>query len=153
MEVPDGKSGAFITRRGQWRGVHRIYGQQSLRAQRQHWRTPLEVHHGQTNPLFPAVANGTVYVGSADNKLYALNASTGALLWKYAAGGGITFVAGNRQRRRVRRLSRQQSVCREPCQWSHCCGSTRPAVWSNRRLLFANGVVYVGSYDGNVYTP
>jgi len=31
----------------------------------------------------PAVANGVVYVASEDGKLYALNASTGALLWNY----------------------------------------------------------------------
>jgi PGF-CTERM protein len=31
----------------------------------------------------PAVVNGVVYVGSDDNNLYALNASTGAKLWSY----------------------------------------------------------------------
>ena len=35
----------------------------------------------------PAVANGVVYVGSDDDNLYALNASTGALLWEYTTGG------------------------------------------------------------------
>src|SRR6516162_5454953 len=35
----------------------------------------------------PAVVNGTVYVGSDDFNLYALNASTGRILWKYAATG------------------------------------------------------------------
>ena len=34
----------------------------------------------------PAVANGVVYVGSTDNNIYALNAGTGALLWKYTTG-------------------------------------------------------------------
>lgn len=34
-------------------------------------------------------ANTAVYVGSDDNNLYALNASTGTLLWKYTTGGGI----------------------------------------------------------------
>ena len=31
----------------------------------------------------PAVANGVVYVGSADGNVYALNASTGRRLWSY----------------------------------------------------------------------
>ena len=31
----------------------------------------------------PAVANGMVYIGSDDNNVYALNASTGRLRWKY----------------------------------------------------------------------
>jgi outer membrane protein assembly factor BamB len=37
----------------------------------------------------PAVVNGVVYVGSFDNKVYALNATTGALKWSYTTGGGI----------------------------------------------------------------
>ena len=40
----------------------------------------------------PAVANGVVYVGSlTDNKVYALNASTGAKLWSYTTGGAIYY--------------------------------------------------------------
>jgi hypothetical protein len=34
----------------------------------------------------PAVADGRVYVGSYDNKVYALNALTGALVWSYTTG-------------------------------------------------------------------
>ena len=34
----------------------------------------------------PAVANGVVYVGSNSDKLYALNASTGAKLWAFNTG-------------------------------------------------------------------
>ena len=37
----------------------------------------------------PAVANGVVYVGSNDGNVYALNASTGAMLWSYTTGGGV----------------------------------------------------------------
>ncbi len=42
----------------------------------------------------PAVASGVVYVGSWDNNVYALNASTGALLWQYATGGGSSLPRG-----------------------------------------------------------
>jgi hypothetical protein len=35
------------------------------------------------------VANGVVYVGSTDTKLYAFNATTGALLWSAATGNVI----------------------------------------------------------------
>ena len=34
----------------------------------------------------PVVANGVTYVGSDDGYLYALNASTGALLWSFTTG-------------------------------------------------------------------
>ena len=37
----------------------------------------------------PAVANGMVYVGSEDNNVYALNATTGAKLWSYTTGGEV----------------------------------------------------------------
>jgi outer membrane protein assembly factor BamB len=34
----------------------------------------------------PAVADGTVYIGSGDDKVYALNAATGRVLWSYTTG-------------------------------------------------------------------
>ena len=34
----------------------------------------------------PAVANGVVYVGSDDNKFYALKTTTGEILWNYPTG-------------------------------------------------------------------
>jgi eukaryotic-like serine/threonine-protein kinase len=37
----------------------------------------------------PAVANGVVYVGSYDNNVYALDASTGAKLWSYTTGYSV----------------------------------------------------------------
>ena len=36
------------------------------------------------------VANGSVYIGAADNKLYALDAATGALRWSFETGAWIT---------------------------------------------------------------
>jgi outer membrane protein assembly factor BamB len=38
----------------------------------------------------PVVYNGVVYVGSSDNNLYALNAQTGKVVWKYSTGSRIT---------------------------------------------------------------
>ena len=37
----------------------------------------------------PAVANGTVYCGSRDGKLYALDAATGTKLWEYETGSWV----------------------------------------------------------------
>ncbi len=37
----------------------------------------------------PAVAGGRLYVGSADNNLYCLNATNGALLWNFTTGASI----------------------------------------------------------------
>ena len=38
----------------------------------------------------PAVVNGVVYIGSADNNLYALSASTGAKLWTFTTGNAVS---------------------------------------------------------------
>jgi outer membrane protein assembly factor BamB len=38
----------------------------------------------------PAVANGCVSVGSFDNNVYCLNATTGAKIWSYATGGWVS---------------------------------------------------------------
>src|SRR5579884_2368956 len=49
-------------------------------------------HYTTGGPIFfasPTVSNGIVYTGSDDQHLYAVNATTGALIWKYATGGQI----------------------------------------------------------------
>jgi len=39
----------------------------------------------------PAIgSDGTVYVGSGDHNVYALNGATGALLWNYATGDKVS---------------------------------------------------------------
>jgi outer membrane protein assembly factor BamB len=53
----------------------------------------------------PAVANGLVYIGSADSHLYALNAKTGVGLWTYqtrdtissspAVANGVVYVGSD----------------------------------------------------------
>jgi serine/threonine-protein kinase len=44
---------------------------------------------GRTVHSSPAIANGVLYIGSYDNKMYALDASTGAELWSYATGKAV----------------------------------------------------------------
>lgn len=39
----------------------------------------------------PAITNGTAYVGCNDGKVYALDATTGALKWSYFLGSGLGF--------------------------------------------------------------
>ena len=96
----------------------------------------------------PAVAHGVLYVGSNDGNIYALNAGTGALLWKYflavqsspaVANGAVYFGSGYGN---VYALNASTGALL----WKYATGFdvfSSPAV--------ANGVVYVGSYDGNLY--
>ncbi len=95
------------------------------------------------------MANGVVYVGSGDN-IYALNATTGTLLWSYTTGdwvfsspavaNGVVYV-GSRDGN-VYALNASTGTLL----WSYATGEyvdSSPAV--------ANGVVYVGSENNNVY--
>jgi outer membrane protein assembly factor BamB len=40
--------------------------------------------------LSPIVSQGTVYVGSSDSNFYALDAATGAVLWRFKTGAAFT---------------------------------------------------------------
>ena len=85
-----------------------------------------------------------------DHNVHALNASTGAKLWSYTTGGHCVFLARGGQWGGLYRLRGQQRLCAECLTgaklWSYTTGSE---VYSSPAV--ANGVVYVGSFDGNVY--
>jgi outer membrane protein assembly factor BamB len=114
------------------------------------WKNPIGSDPFSSSFSSPAVANGVVYFGSDDINVYALNASTGAKLWSYAAGGvffsspavanGVVYIGD--QDHNLYALSASTGAKL----WSYKTGgevSSSPAV--------ANGVVYVGSDDDNVY--
>jgi outer membrane protein assembly factor BamB len=92
-----------------------------------------------------------VYVGSTDKRVYALNASTGALLWSFPTGGavysspavanGVVYIGSDDGNVYALSASTGGALL-----WSFTAGNvvrSSPAV--------ANGVVYVGPDDGNVY--
>jgi outer membrane protein assembly factor BamB len=97
----------------------------------------------------PAVVDGVVYAGSPDNNVYALDATTGSLLWKYstakpvypspAVADGVTY-AGSEDGN-IYALNASTGALL----WEHSIGyvAASPAI--------ANGVVYVVSSNGNVY--
>jgi outer membrane protein assembly factor BamB len=100
----------------------------------------------------PAVTNGVVYVGSYADTLYALNASTGAVLWSYIAGvGGVNaspavangvvyFGSGDYN---VYALNATTGALK----WSYTTGS----YVDSGPTAVANSVVYIGSDDFYVY--
>ena len=98
----------------------------------------------------PAVADGIVFVGSYDDKVYALNATTGTLIWSYTTGGdvfsspafanGRVFVGSTDGK--VYALNASTGVLL----WNYTTGG---AVYSSPAIY--DGKVYVGSFDGKVY--
>src|SRR6266513_2261013 len=86
-------------------------------------------------PATPAIADGTVYVGSYDGKFYAFNAQTGALKWKFATDGERRFEAKG-----LHGMQPKDQTIADPFD----IFLSSPVV--------ANGVVYFGSGDGNLYS-
>jgi outer membrane protein assembly factor BamB len=99
----------------------------------------------------PAVANGVVYIGSPDHNLYALNATSGKILWKYETGDAISFSSPAVANGIVYIGSDDKSLHAVDAAtgkglWKYITGGkikSSPTV--------NNGIVYVGSYDNNLY--
>lgn len=85
-------------------------------------------------PSTPAVFGGIVYVGSYDGKFYALNAKTGGIKWKFATGGEKRFEAKG-----LHGLQPKNQTIADPFDTF----LSSPVV--------AQGTVYFGSGDGNLY--
>lgn len=98
------------------------------------------------------MANGVVYVGSWDAKLYALDASTGAKKWDYTTGGqvhsspalpnGVVYVGSYDGKLYAFNATTGGLLSGWPV-------STGGGITSSPAV--ANGVVYVGSYDNKLY--
>ena len=98
----------------------------------------------------PAIHQGTLYVGSYDNNLYALNVADGKFQWKYAAEGGIVsrpavfedniFVGSEDKRLHAVDLRSGKMV------WTYY---TDGKVRSSPRV--AEGHVFVGSDDRHLH--
>jgi outer membrane protein assembly factor BamB len=99
----------------------------------------------------PAVANRIVYVGSDDQKVYALNTTTGAPIWTYMTGGGVGSSPAVAKHGVVYVGSADKNVyalnaVNGAFLWNY---TTEGAVGSSPAV--ADDVVYVGSADKNVY--
>jgi len=105
---------------------------------------------GDTVVSSPAVSGGVVYMGSWDNKVYALNASTGSHIWNYMTGddidsspavsGGVVYVGSYDNKVYALNALTGSEI------WSYTTGLdiySSPAV--------SGGSIYIGSTDGKVY--
>lgn len=99
----------------------------------------------------PAIAEGTVYFGSRDHRLYAVDATTGAKRWEYETGswvesspvvvGGIVYFGSNDGKLYAVRADTGEKL------WEFMTGypvRSSPAVANNK-------VVYFGADDYSVY--
>lgn len=117
---------------------------------------------GGTIRSSPSVADGTVYVGSGDGRLYALDGDTGALLWSQSVGapvGGAPLVTGDRVvfTDRANRVHAVERATGDPI-WSVETGPDLPLTWGLEGWDYllpsparAGRRVLVGSGDGSLY--
>jgi len=103
-----------------------------------------------SGPASPVVANGLVYVGSADYNIYCFEGSTGAKVWSFATGGntdsspavidGRVYVGSEDGYVYCLDASGGNQV------WNHSVG-----VSVDSPVNFVDGRVYVESRTGDVY--
>ena len=110
----------------------------------------------------PVIAGSTIYIGSGDGHVYAINANTGVVRWRHATGAavastpaiahGFVFVNGNDGRFRALRVADGNVA------WSFATGTAIPLRWgyesgeiyTSSPAIDGSAVVF-GSPDGHVY--
>jgi len=97
----------------------------------------------------PAVAGGTVYAGSDDGTVYALDAATGGLRWAYTAGDSVSdpAVAGGA----VYVGSHYGKVYALDAATGHLRWVYTTGIMPDSGPAAARGTVYLGSEDNKVY--
>jgi len=105
----------------------------------------------------PAVADGKVYIGSADFKIYCLDATTGASIWNYTTGDWVCSSPAVADGRVYVGSADGEVYCLNALTGEKIWNYTTEAKISNYTGVecsspaVADGRVYVGSIDGNVY--
>jgi eukaryotic-like serine/threonine-protein kinase len=115
-----------------------------------HWRTELYSTGGYSGSS-PAVVGGTIYLGSDNDKVYAVKASTGSVLWSYKTGGavdsspavvnGVVYIGSDDGKLYALNASTGAKI------WSFTTG----AEIATSSPLVSGTLVYVGSHDGYFY--
>jgi len=98
----------------------------------------------------PAVANGKVYIGSDDLKVYCLNAETGEWIWDYTTGNNVRSSPAVADGKVYIGSWDYKVYCFDANTgveiWNYTTDS-----WVISSPAIADGKVYIGSYDGKIY--
>ncbi len=110
------------------------------------------IEKGIFNLSSSTIANGLVFIGSTDRKLYAFDAKTGATAWTYTTGSGIScspavangliYVGSDK----LYALDAKTGVKL----WDYSIGDGHTFIDLSSPLVF-NGVIYVGAKDHKLY--
>jgi outer membrane protein assembly factor BamB len=157
----DGKFYALDARTGATRWKFATGGERRFEAKGLHGQLPKSQTIADAFDVFlssPVVTAGTVYFGSGDGNLYALDAASGALKWKFATGDvvhaspayadGVVYFGSWDSRFYAVDATSGEEKWRfqgglDPLIHNQVGFQSSPAV--------ANGVVYTGCRDSNLY--
>lgn len=98
----------------------------------------------------PVVYGNTVYIGSDDFKLYALNADTWGVKWEFKTGGKIT-TAPTVYRGIVYFSSRDLKVYALDAKTGKKKWETQVDGWVNSPVVAHSDKIYVGCYENKIY--
>ena len=98
----------------------------------------------------PVIANGTLYIGSTDGKLYALDAKQWNIKWVFDAGDAIRYsatVLGNR----VYFSARNNKVYALDAETGSKLWEYKTKSWTDAPLIVADNKVYIGAFPSKIY--
>lgn len=115
------------------------------------WHIPFG-NQSTSNIVFPAVANGVLYVSTMDGVIHALNPANGALLWTFATSGGIfnPILAGqnmlyvkvlNATQTAATLLALKVTTTSHTIAWSQPVGNS-PGMIARPTMLIADNLLY-----------
>ena len=98
----------------------------------------------------PVIANETLYIGSADGKLYALDAKQWGIKWVFDAGDAIRYsatVLGNR----VYFSARNNKVYALDANTGEKLWEFKTKSWMDAPPIVVDDKVYIGAFRSNIY--
>ena len=98
----------------------------------------------------PVIANGTLYIGSADGKMYALNAKDWGIKWTFDTGSSIRFsaVVWNN---RVYFNTRDNKLYALYAKTGDMLWEYETKGWMDSPPVVFDGIVYTGAYPTRIY--
>ena len=98
----------------------------------------------------PVIATGTLFIGSADGKLYALNAKEWGIKWVFDAGSSIRFSAVVWSNR-VYFNTRDNKLYALDAKTGDMLWEYETKGWMDSSPVVHDGILYTGSYPTRIY--
>ncbi|MBV9271874.1 MAG: PQQ-binding-like beta-propeller repeat protein [Candidatus Eremiobacteraeota bacterium] len=157
----DGYVYALRAQSGALRWRFRTVGEKRFRARGIHGIKPANEMMNDPFDMFissPAIWNETVFIGSGDGNIYALNAASGKVRWRFATGdvvhatpaiaGGVVYVGS------WDRYFYALDAATGTLRWKFLTGDDEKIhnqIGIQGSAAVANGIVYFGSRDSHLY--